>query len=41
MLSVLPFRLDSLRNAATADNKLSSALREKDRKIAEMEARYY
>lgn len=35
------FRLDNLRNAASADTKLSSALKEKDVKIAEMEARYW
>ena len=35
------FRLDNLRNAASADTKLSSALKEKDIKIAEMESRYW
>ena len=33
------FSLDDLRNAATADTKLSSALQMKDIKIAEMEQR--
>lgn len=35
------FSLDDLRNAATADAKLSNALQEKDIKIAEMEQRYF
>ena len=34
------FSLDDLRNAATADAKLSGALQDKDAKIAEMEQRY-
>ncbi|XP_078351511.1 uncharacterized protein LOC144636228 isoform X2 [Oculina patagonica] len=38
-LAELQKRLDNLRSAATADTKLTSALKEKDLKIAEMETR--